>query len=243
MSSFIIYPAIDLRGGKCVRLKQGDYKQETVFHDDPIVVAKQWESEGATWLHVVDLDGAKEGSSVQADLVIEIAKAINIPVQVGGGLRTMSSIQYMLDGGVARVILGTSAVHDEQFVKEALSTYGNRIVIGIDARDGKVATSGWLETSEMEAEQLAITLAGYGAKTIVFTDISRDGMMQGPNVAAISQLAKASGCDVIASGGVSQQSDLTELAQHQGDGVSGAIIGKALYTGDIKLSEATNRFA
>lgn len=238
MASFIIYPAIDIRGGKCVRLIQGDYNQETVYNDNPVEVAKSWEAQGAKWIHLVDLDGAKSGKPVNHELVGEIAKAVQIPVQLGGGIRTAADVETLLSLGVSRVILGTAAIEDRAFVEQVLKAHGEQVAIGIDARNGYVATRGWLETSEVKAEDLAVELAEKGAQTFIFTDISRDGMMKGPNVEAIVSLAKMSGTDVIASGGVSQMSDLEELSKHKETGVSGAIVGKALYTGAIQLDEA-----
>ncbi|ANE46836.1 1-(5-phosphoribosyl)-5-[(5-phosphoribosylamino)methylideneamino] imidazole-4-carboxamide isomerase [Paenibacillus swuensis] len=237
-SSFIIYPAIDIRGGKAVRLVQGDYNQETVYNDDPREAAAEWEAGGASWIHLVDLDGAKAGHPVNDALVGEIARSVKVPVQIGGGLRTQTDIERLLSLGVSRVILGTAAIEDRVFVQKVLQEYGDRIAIGLDARDGYVATRGWLETSQVKAEDLAVELAEHGARTFIFTDISRDGMMGGPNVEAIVSLAKVSGQTVIASGGVSQFSDLERLAEHAGQGIGGAIVGKALYTGSIDLAQA-----
>lgn len=238
MSVFIIYPAIDIRGGKCVRLVQGDYNRETVYNDNPVDVALQWQQMGARWIHLVDLDGAKEGRPVNDKLIGQIASSVTMPVQVGGGLRKEEDVEHLLYLGVSRVILGTAAIEDRPFVERVLSKYGDKIAIGIDARNGYVATRGWLETSEVKAEDLVRELAALGAKTFIYTDISRDGMMQGPNVEGIVALAKASGQTVIASGGVSRYEDLTRLAEYTSDGVGGAIVGKALYTGDIKLDAA-----
>lgn len=241
--AFIVYPAIDLRGGQCVRLHQGDYGQETVYGENPVEVALDWEKQGAEWIHLVDLDGAKAGSPVQASLVGEIAKAVNVPVQVGGGLRTRADVERLLALGVSRVILGTAAIEDRAFVTEVLKAYGDRVAIGIDARNGFVATRGWLETSEVKAGDLAKALADEGARTFIFTDISRDGTLKGPNVEAIVRMAEISGQSVIASGGVSQLSDLTGLAGFEASGVSGAIVGKALYTGNVDLAEAIRQTA
>jgi phosphoribosylformimino-5-aminoimidazole carboxamide ribotide isomerase len=238
LSAFTIYPAIDIRGGKCVRLLQGDYSKETVFHENPVEVARQWEASGAGWIHLVDLDGAREGRPVNDAIIGEIARSVGIPVQVGGGLRSMDHLETLIGAGVSRVILGTAAIEDRPFVEEALRVYGEKVAIGIDARNGYVATRGWLETSEVKAEELAVRLAGLGARTFIFTDISRDGMMKGPNVDAIVALARACGQTVIASGGVSGYEDVRRLAEHAADGVAGAIIGKALYTGAIRLDEA-----
>lgn len=238
MSSFIIYPAIDIRGGKCVRLVQGDYAQETVYNENPVEVAKAWEAQGGSFIHLVDLDGAKAGYPVNDELIGQIARSVQVPVQVGGGLRKIEDVQRLLSLGVSRVILGTAAIEDREFTEAVLGTYGDKVAIGIDARNGFVATRGWLETSEIQAEELAKELAGKGAETFIFTDISRDGMMQGPNIEAIHSLAKASGRTVIASGGVTVQDDLINLAKHANEGVGGAIVGKALYTGSIDLSAA-----
>jgi phosphoribosylformimino-5-aminoimidazole carboxamide ribotide isomerase len=238
MSSFIIYPAIDIRDGKCVRLVQGDYNQETVYNTNPLEVALEWEASGGEWIHLVDLDGAKAGHPVNDLLIGKIASSVKVPVQVGGGLRTEQDVDRLLSLGVSRVILGTAAIEDREFVYKLLAKHGEKVAIGIDARDGFVATRGWLETSQVKAEDLAVQLAEHGAKTFIFTDISRDGMMGGPNVEAITQLAKVSGQTVIASGGVSKMEDLTRLAKQSANGVGGAIVGKALYTGSIKLEEA-----
>jgi phosphoribosylformimino-5-aminoimidazole carboxamide ribotide isomerase len=236
--AFTIYPAIDILGGRCVRLIQGDYAKETVYNQNPVEVAKAWEAQGARWIHTVDLDGAKAGRPVNHELIGEIARSVNVPVQLGGGLRTLEDVETLLGLGVARVIIGTAALENRTFIAELLATYGERIVIGLDARDGFVATRGWLETSQVKATDLAVELAQQGAKTFIFTDISRDGMMEGPNVAAIRELALLSGQSVIASGGVSTLSDLTELATYTSDGISGAIVGKALYERTIDLASA-----
>lgn len=243
MASFTIYPAIDIRGGKCVRLHQGDYDQETIYGENPVEVAKSWESQGASWIHLVDLDGAKEGIPVNHPLIGEIARSVGVPVQVGGGIRSMQTIESLLELGVSRVILGTAAIEDKDFVRSALRRFGSKAAIGIDARNGLVATRGWLETSEVRAVDLAAELAGYGAETFIFTDISRDGTLSGPNVEAIIEIAAASGQSVIASGGVSSLDDLIRLAKHKDEGVSGAIVGKALYTGNINLKEAVRQQA
>ncbi|MEK3784880.1 1-(5-phosphoribosyl)-5-[(5-phosphoribosylamino)methylideneamino]imidazole-4-carboxamide isomerase [Paenibacillus sp. FSL K6-1230] len=240
---FTIYPAIDIRGGKCVRLIQGDYNRETVYNDNPLEVAREWERLGGTFIHLVDLDGAKAGHPVNDDIIRSIASAVQVPVQVGGGLRTRADVDRVLSLGVSRVILGTAAIEDRAFTEEVLGTYGDKITIGLDARNGYVATRGWLETSEVKAEELARELAAKGAETFIFTDISRDGMMQGPNVEAILSLAKSSGRQVIASGGVSTMEDLLKLSSHAKEGIGGAIVGKALYTGSIQLDEAIRAVA
>lgn len=238
MSSFTIYPAIDIRGGRCVRLIQGDYNQETVYNDDPVAVAKGFVEQGAQFVHLVDLDGAKAGHPVNHELIGRIASSVQVPVQLGGGLRTLADVEQLIGLGVSRVIIGTAAIEDREFTEAVLGTYGDRVAIGIDARNGYVATRGWLETSEVKAEELAKELATKGAETFIFTDISRDGMMQGPNIEAIASIAKASGKGVIASGGVTVLDDLIRLAERQVEGISGAIVGKAIYTGKIDLQDA-----
>ncbi|MED1915723.1 1-(5-phosphoribosyl)-5-[(5-phosphoribosylamino)methylideneamino]imidazole-4-carboxamide isomerase [Brevibacillus sp. DP1.3A] len=239
--SFIVYPAIDIRGGKCVRLFQGDYGQETVYADSPLAMAKRWVEQGATWVHLVDLDGAKEGKPANAALIKEIARSIPVPVQVGGGIRTEEQIADYLEAGVARVIVGTAAIEDEPFTKRILQSYGDKIAIGLDCRNGLVATRGWLTTTDVQATELAKRLVTYGAETFIYTDIARDGTMTGPNVEEIAALAMATGKSVIASGGVSQLDDLLTLATHASNGVSGAIVGKALYTDAFTLKEALQR--
>ncbi|BAU26612.1 1-(5-phosphoribosyl)-5-[(5-phosphoribosylamino)methylideneamino] imidazole-4-carboxamide isomerase [Aneurinibacillus soli] len=236
--SFIIYPAIDIRGGKCVRLLQGDYNQETVYGDSPLDMAKQWATQGAQWVHLVDLDGAKAGQPVNHEVVCEIARTLDVPVQIGGGLRRMEDVERYIESGVARVILGTAAIQDQPFAEQVLAKYGDKVAIGIDARDGYVATHGWLETSGVTAEALAKVLISKGAETFIYTDISRDGTLAGPSTESTVQLARAIGKTVIASGGVSVEQDLLELAQYAKDGVGGAIVGKALYTDRINLAQA-----
>lgn len=236
--SFTIYPAIDIRGGKCVRLFQGDYAQETVYADSPLQAAKQWVDQGASWLHLVDLDGAKEGKPVNGELIRAIARELQVPVQVGGGIRTEADVAFYLEGGISRVILGTAAIEDKLFTQNVLGRYREKVAIGLDCRGGYVATRGWLTTTDVKAEELANELAGYGAETFIYTDISRDGTLSGPNVEEIVGLARATGKQVIASGGVSVQEDLLSLARYAGEGVAGAIVGKALYTGAVDLKAA-----
>jgi phosphoribosylformimino-5-aminoimidazole carboxamide ribotide isomerase len=238
MNAFILYPAIDMRDGKCVRLMQGDYNQETIYGDSPFDMAKQFADQGAEWIHMVDLDGAKDGRKINHEHVLRVAKELSAKVQIGGGIRSMEDVSYYLDNEVDRVILGSAAVSDPEFVREALQRYGgSRVAIGLDARDGFVATEGWLETSHIRAVDLAKRLAEEGAETFIFTDISKDGMLQGPNVEAIGELARITGKEVIASGGVSSVEDLTELKNDK-RGIAGAIIGKALYTDRFTLAEA-----
>ena len=233
-----VIPAIDLLDGKCVRLYQGDYDRASIFNDNPVEVARQWASEGATRLHVVDLDGAKEGKSVNLPVIEAIARAIDIPVQVGGGLRDRQLVSELLNTGVQRAILGTVAVENPELVTQLCSEFSDRIVVGIDARNGKVATRGWLETSEVDATMLAKQMAQAGAAAIIYTDIHRDGTLSGPNMDALRELAESIDIPVIASGGVSSLTDLLSLLSLESVGVTGAIVGKAIYTGDVSLKEA-----
>ncbi|WP_013321609.1 1-(5-phosphoribosyl)-5-[(5-phosphoribosylamino)methylideneamino]imidazole-4-carboxamide isomerase [Gloeothece verrucosa] len=233
-----IIPAIDLLEGRCVRLYQGDYQQSQVFNDNPVAVARQWVEQGATRLHVVDLDGAKAGKPVNLSAIKAIVRAVSIPVQVGGGLRDRSSVAALLNLGVNRTILGTVAVENPQLVQELAQEFPDQIVVGIDARDGKVATRGWLETSQVEAKDLAQKMADLGAAAIIYTDIHRDGTLSGPNLPALRELAKAVNIPIIASGGVSSLTDLLSLLALEPSGVTGVIVGKALYTGEVDLSEA-----
>ncbi|SDH66276.1 1-(5-phosphoribosyl)-5-[(5-phosphoribosylamino)methylideneamino]imidazole-4-carboxamide isomerase [Alteribacillus bidgolensis] len=237
MSEFKIYPAIDIRGGKCVRLLQGDYDKETVYGDSPVDMAARFEKAGASWIHMVDLDGAKEKKRVNDEFVVKAAKELSANVQVGGGIRTAEDVAYYLENGVERVILGSVAVQHPDFAKEMLAKYKEKIAIGLDARDGYVAVNGWLETSEVTAVALGQKMAEYGAETFIFTDIAKDGMLSGPNVEAIAELAKATGKKVIASGGVSDLDDLKELANYRNEGVAGAIVGKAIYTDKVDLKQ------
>lgn len=238
MSDFILYPAIDMRNGKCVRLVQGDYDQETIYGDSPLDMARRFANEGAKWIHLVDLDGAKAGKRVNHEHVLAIASSLDVNVQIGGGIRTEEDVAFYLNNGVSRVILGSSAVSNPVFVKKMLAQYGEKIAIGIDARNGFVSTEGWLETSEVKAEELGQELAKEGAEVFIFTDIQMDGMLSGPNVESTVRLAEATGKQVIASGGVSAVSDLQKLSAQKQTGVSGAIIGKALYTKQFTLAEA-----
>ncbi|KIL27543.1 MULTISPECIES: 1-(5-phosphoribosyl)-5-[(5-phosphoribosylamino)methylideneamino]imidazole-4-carboxamide isomerase [Bacillus] len=238
MSDFTLYPAIDMRNGKCVRLVQGDYDQETIYGDSPLDMARRFANEGAKWIHLVDLDGAKAGKRVNHEHVLAIASSLDVNVQIGGGIRTEEDVAFYLNNGVSRVILGSSAVSNPVFVKKMLAQYGEKIAIGIDARNGFVSTEGWLETSEVKAEELGKELAKEGAEVFIFTDIQMDGMLSGPNVESTVRLAEATGKQVIASGGVSAVGDLQKLSAQKQTGVSGAIIGKALYTKQFTLAEA-----
>lgn len=233
-----IIPAIDLLEGRCVRLYQGDYAQSQVFDENPVAVARQWADQGATRLHVVDLDGAKAGHPVNLPAIEAIVRAVDVPVQVGGGLRDRDSVAALLQLGVQRAILGTIAVEQPDLVQTLCQEFPGQIVVGIDARNGRVATRGWLETSEVLATELAQRMAGLGAAAIIYTDIHRDGTLQGPNLEALRELANAIKIPVVASGGVSSVTDLLSLSALEGMGVTSAIVGRALYTGDIVLKEA-----
>jgi phosphoribosylformimino-5-aminoimidazole carboxamide ribotide isomerase len=233
-----VIPAIDLLEGKCVRLYQGDYSQSQIFNENPAIVAKQWEDQGATRLHLVDLDGAKQGKIVNLEAIRAILDTISIPVQVGGGLRDRDSIKTLFNLGVQRAIVGTIAVENPQFVEELCQDFPDQIVVGIDARNGKVATRGWLETSEVSAIALAKQMSQFGVAAIIYTDIHRDGTLTGPNLEALRELAQNIDVPVIASGGVSSLTDLLSLLALEPLGVPGVIVGKSLYTGAINLSEA-----
>lgn len=233
-----VIPAIDLLGGKCVRLYQGDYAQAQTFDENPVAVAREWAAAGASRLHVVDLDGAKAGHPVNVAAIAAIARAIDVPIQVGGGLRDRNSVAELLSQGVQRVILGTVAVEQPDLVTHLCQEFPGQIVVGIDARNGKVATRGWLETSEVMATTLAKQMAAMGVAAIIYTDIHRDGTLQGPNMEALRELAEHIDVPVIASGGVSSVTDLLSLLALEPVGVTGAIVGRALYTGDISLTEA-----
>lgn len=233
----IIFPAIDLKDGLCVRLTEGRFDQQTIFSDSPGQMAERWQYEGAEYLHVVDLDGALAGKSKNMQAIKEIVSVCKIPVQVGGGIRNQEAIEAMLGLGVARVILGSVVVKNPDFVKVACKEYGEKIVVGIDARDNQVAVEGWGIAGGIKAGELAKKMAQVGVTRVVFTDIARDGMLSGVNVEATVQLAKESGLKVIASGGVTSLDDIKELKEHTAEGIEGAIVGKAIYTGALDLQE------
>lgn len=235
-----LYPAIDIKNGKCVRLKQGLFDQETIYNENPIEVIQSFEAAGATFVHVVDLDGALDGKWTNETLITNMAKAVSIPIQTGGGIRNLSDIQLRLDAGIHRVIIGTMAVKHPDFVKEAIDAFGSdAIVVGLDAKDGMVATHGWEQVSSLTALEVAKQMSRYGVKTIVYTDIAKDGMMQGPNVEQTKLLVDGTNMDIIASGGVSCMKDLDDIHQIK---AHGAIMGKSLYEGAINLKEAVDRF-
>ncbi|MHB1354617.1 MAG: 1-(5-phosphoribosyl)-5-[(5-phosphoribosylamino)methylideneamino]imidazole-4-carboxamide isomerase [Anaerolineae bacterium] len=236
----IVYPAIDLRNGHCVRLQQGKFESEVIFASDPCEAAQRWTAEGAEWLHIVNLDGAlNKAGQVNLDALKRILGETRVPIQFGGGLRNLDDIDYVLKLGVARVVLGTVALQRPEVVAQAVATWGaDKVAVGIDARAGIVAVQGWTENSSVLAEELAIRLKGYGIERVIFTDIARDGMLMGVNILATANLAKAAGLRVIASGGVASLSDIVTLSGHEADGVEGVIIGMALYRGAITLGDA-----
>jgi len=235
-----LYPAIDIKNGKCVRLRQGSFAEVKSYSDSPADVAELFERCGAGFLHLVDLDGALQGESVNLDVIKRIRKAVHIPIEVGGGIRSREAAEKLLNAGITRVIVGTKAAADPGFMKELIRSFGaDAAVAGIDARSGLVAVEGWEKTSECRASELALRLKAEGVRHIIYTDISRDGMMTGPNVSATKELTKLTGLDVIASGGVSSMDDLENLYRA---GISGVIIGKALYEGKVDLKEAEKKY-
>ena len=239
----ILYPAIDLKDGRCVRLLRGDFDRETVFNDDPAAQAARFAAQGFRWLHVVDLNGAAAGRAVNRARVEEILAAVTIPVQLGGGIRDMAAIEMWLARGVARAILGTAALTEPGLVREAARAFPGRVAVGIDARGGRVATRGWLETSETTAADLARAFEDAGVAAIVYTDIERDGALKGVNVAATAALAQALTTPVIASGGVAGLDDLKALKRAAGSGIEGVICGRALYDGRLDPEQALTALA
>ena len=239
----ILFPAIDLKGGQCVRLKLGDMAQATVFNDDPAAQAKSFEAQGFTFLHLVDLDGAFAGRPVNAPAVEAILRAVTIPVQLGGGIRDLAQIEAWLAQGVARVILGTVALRNPDLVREACRRFPGRVAVGIDAKAGKVAVEGWAETSEMTAVELARRFADAGVAAIVFTDVDRDGVLKGLNIEATLSLAKATSIPVIASGGLASLADIRRLLEPDCRILEGAISGRALYDGRLDAAEALKLIA
>ncbi|APW63338.1 1-(5-phosphoribosyl)-5-[(5-phosphoribosylamino)methylideneamino]imidazole-4-carboxamide isomerase [Paludisphaera borealis] len=233
-----VIPAIDLRGGLCVRLRQGDYDRETVFGDDPAAMAARWESEGATRIHLVDLDGAKAGSPVNVDSVRAIIRAVSVPCQLGGGVRDERTIAAWLDAGIERVIVGTQALRDPEWFRTMAETFPGRLILGLDARDGRVATDGWLETSNVTAPLLAEQFDDLPLAAIIYTDIARDGTLEGPNLESTGALCRHVKTPVIASGGVGGLVDIERLATLP---VVGCIVGRALYEGNFSLTEAVAR--
>lgn len=235
-----LYPAIDMKNGQCVRLRQGAFKDITIYSDAPEKVAAHWQEKGASFLHLVDLDGALAGYSVNEEVIRRIVDTVSIPIEIGGGIRSGEAVERMLGLGVRRVIIGTKAVEHPEFLRDMVRTFGEEaIVAGVDAKDGMVAVEGWEKVSSLTARDLCLTMKEYGVRHIVYTDISRDGMLSGPNVEATRKLTEETGLDIIASGGVSCMEDLKCL--HEA-GIRGAIIGKALYENRIDLAEAVRLY-
>ena len=231
----IIFPAIDLRGGKCVRLIQGDFDKETVYSDDPQATALKWQSQGAKFLHVVDLDGARAGEPKNISAIKSILNAVKIPIEVGGGIRTLNDMEKILSLGVRRVILGSVAVENISLVEDAVKKFGDKIVVGIDAKNGFVAVHGWEKSSAVKAGELAKKIVAAGVETIIYTDISKDGMLSGVNAETFAELEKISGAQIVASGGVRSLEDIRALKAAK---VAGVIVGKAIYTGALDLQTA-----
>lgn len=230
-----IIPAIDIRDGNCVRLLQGRYDEETVYGDDPVAMAKRWQDEGAERLHVVDLDGARDGAPTNLEVISQIAQALDIPVQMGGGLRDKAAISKVLSAGVARCIIGTKAAQEPQWAQQMFAEFGDAIILGLDARDGEVAVSGWEENTSIPAIAFAQTMQEFGCRRIIFTDIARDGTLAGPNAEAMREMAEAVEIPVIASGGVHKVTDIRILKNIPN--IEAAIVGKALYEGTATLDK------
>ena len=243
MGSFRVIPAIDLIDGQCVRLRQGRMEDVTVFSDDPVQMAGKWVSKGARRLHIVDLNGAFAGTPVNGAIVKAIARAYpSLPIQIGGGIRDLDSVQFYIDAGVSYVIIGTQAVKQPEFVKAACAAFPGKVIVGLDAVDGRVATEGWADVSELTAIELARQFSDYAVEAIVYTDISRDGMMKGVNIEATVELAESSSIPIIASGGIAKLGDIVDLKAVSktatGAGILGVITGRAIYEGKLDLTEA-----
>ena len=235
----IILPAIDIKDGQCVRLYQGDYDQLTIYDVDPAKIAQLWQRSGASWLHIVDLDGAAAGYPANIESIKSIRASTTLQIELGGGMRTLADIGHMLDLGIDRVVLGTVAITDRVLLMEALARWSERIVVGLDARSGSIAISGWRKTSQVRATSLASELCTDGVQRFIYTDIARDGVLKGPNIEELKEIQRMISCSLIASGGVSSMDDLLSLARL---GIEGAIVGKALYTGHIDLAAAIQEF-
>jgi len=234
----IIYPAVDIREGRCVRLVEGRPDMETVYSDDPAAMARLWQEKGAQWLHLVDLDGAFCGTPKNMDVIKEIRQGVSIPIQIGGGIRDLNIVESLMEMGINRVIIGTMAINNPEMVAAACARYGEAIAVGIDARDGKVAIEGWGVTAEKDAIDLALEMKALGVRRIIYTDIWRDGTLQGPNLEAVREMAGHTGIKVIASGGISTLDDVKAVIKLERLGVDGVIIGKSLYAGTVILEEA-----
>jgi len=231
----IIYPAIDLLGGQCVRLRQGRYDQVTVYYKDPMEIARKFQAAGAPWLHIVDLDAAKTGVPVHAEMITAIRRQTGLKIQTGGGIRNLAHVRTLLeDAGIDRIVLGTAAVRDRQFTEQVLALYPDRVAIGIDARDGEVSVDGWTQGSGLKALDFARMMAAAGARLAIFTDISRDGMLTGSATESVQEMVEASGLEIIASGGIGSWADIEAVRL---TGASGVIVGKAIYEGKVKLEQ------
>jgi phosphoribosylformimino-5-aminoimidazole carboxamide ribotide isomerase len=239
----ILYPAIDIRGGQAVRLLQGDYERETTYDADPVDAATRWAGEGAQFLHVVDLDGAKAGAPRNLETVQRIAAAVECPIQVGGGLREMAAVDAVLEAGAARVVIGTAALRDPDFLSQALAEYDERVIVSVDARDGKVSVHGWTEASDLDVAAAVTGLTGLGVSRFLCTAIEVDGTMEGPATAELNRIAAGTSAQVIASGGVGDLSDLEALARNAASNIEGAIVGRALYERKFTVSEAISTLA
>ena len=234
----IIFPAIDIKEGKVVRLLQGNFDEVTEYSGDPVTVAQKWQQRGAQWLHVVDLDGAKTGEVQNWKVIGDITHAVDIPIQMGGGVRDEKNIQRLMETGAARVVLGTKAVEDRSFLKKILSVWKEKIAVSVDCSNGKVTQRGWTETSNIEATAFAKELEQYQVSCLIYTDVKRDGMLQGPNWQGLKAILRATHIPIIASGGIANLEDIQKLKEMESEGLMGAIIGKALYEGKIHLEEA-----
>lgn len=234
-----IYPAIDIIDGKAVRLSQGSFDDVTVFNDSPVEAAKDWVEAGATYIHIVDLDGARYGKTFVTDIIKDIKSRYDIKIETGGGVRTMKDIEDRINAGASRVIIGTAAVKNPELVKEAVDKFGDKIAVGVDAKNGMVAISGWEEISDVTAVDLCLKMKEYGVNTVIYTDISKDGMMSGPNIESTRNLIEKTGMDIIASGGVSKMEDIENVNNINAAGV---IIGKALYNGALNLKDVISKF-
>jgi len=234
----LIIPAIDIRGGNCVMLTQGKIEAETIYSKDPVFMAKIWQAKGAKRLHVIDLDGAFQGMSNNSEIIRNIKKSVDIPLQVGGGIRSLKSFDSLFDAGIDHVIVGTLAIYNPDVLRQAIDKYGKRIIVAVDVRDNKVAIGGWKDVTSIDALDLITKLKEMGVAEIIITDIKKDGTLEGPNIVGLRDISSKAGIGIIASGGVSKIDDVKDLMELKDFGVNGIIIGKALYTEDIKLEEA-----
>ena len=231
----IIYPAIDIRGGKAVRLVEGDYNRETIFDADPLEAALRWQADGAEWIHIVDLDGARDGTRANADSIARIRNEITVPIQLGGGLRSLTDLEEVAALGIDRLVIGSAAVHNPKLVEDALARFGDRIAVGLDARNGMLATHGWTEQSDVSVLEARDSFANLGVKNLIFTDIGRDGRLEGPNITALIEMTQAVRANIIASGGVSSLDDIRAIKRTRAAGV---VVGAALYHKRFALKEA-----